>query len=40
MKKINLQEYLLSKYGKTEKKIIAKFSSQKLKYVTQVKKEA
>ena len=38
MKKINLNQYLLGKYGKGEKEIITKFSSQKMKYITQGKK--
>jgi hypothetical protein len=38
MKKTNLNEYLLAKYGKKEKEIITKFSSQKMKYITQGKK--
>jgi hypothetical protein len=38
MKKTNLRQYLLGKYGKGEKGILAKLSSQKIKYVEQGKK--
>ncbi len=38
MKKTNLEQYLLAKYGKRELEILAKFSSQKMKYITQGKK--
>jgi hypothetical protein len=38
MKKINLNEYLETKYGKKQKKdILVRFSSQKTKYVEQGK---
>lgn len=40
MKKINLQEYLLSKYGNKVKNITKKFDEQKVKYKLQGKKEA
>jgi|688.fasta_scaffold171036_3 hypothetical protein len=38
MKKTNLRQYLLAKYGKRELEILAKLSSQKMKYITQGKK--
>jgi hypothetical protein len=38
MKKTNLRQYLLAEYGKGEKGILAKLSSQKIKYVEQGKK--
>jgi len=39
MKKINLNEYLLGKYGKKRiNTITVKFDAQKVKYVEQVKK--
>ena len=38
MKKTNLKEYLLSKYGKGEKSIMLKYNSQRQKYVEQGKK--
>lgn len=38
MKKINLNEYLETKYGEKQKKdILVRFSSQKTKYVEQGK---
>jgi hypothetical protein len=40
MKKINLQEYLFSKYGNNVKNITRKFNEQKEKYKQQGKKEA
>ena len=38
MKKINLNEYLLSKYGNNVTNITRKFDEQKVKYVQQGKK--
>jgi hypothetical protein len=38
MKKINLNEYLLAKYGNKVKSITLKFNDQKVKYVQQGKK--
>jgi hypothetical protein len=38
MKKINLNEYLLAKYGNKVKNITKKFDEQKVKYVQQGKK--
>jgi len=38
MKKINLNQYLLAKYGNKVKNITLKFNDQKVKYVQQGKK--
>ena len=38
MKKTNLNEYLLAKYGDGVKNIDKKFTEQRVKYVQQVKK--
>jgi len=38
MKKINLNEYLLAKYGNKVKDITKKFNEQKVKYIQQGKK--
>jgi hypothetical protein len=38
MKKTNLNEYLLAKYGNKVKNIAKKFTEQKAKYVQQGKK--
>ena len=40
MKKTNLNEYLLNKYGNNVKNITRKFDEQKEKYKQQGKKEA
>jgi len=38
MKKTNLNEYLLAKYGNKVKDVVKKFTAQKAKYVQQGKK--
>lgn len=40
MKKINLNEYLLNKYGNKVTNITQKFDGQKVRYKQQGKKEA
>ena len=40
MKKTNLNEYLLNKYGSNVKTITKKFDEQKVRYKQQGKKEA